>query len=188
MRFVYCSNRSASLWKRLRIVADIPALTEMDDLTSKAVMQQYDENPYPRWTINPCKAVAGDMERHAPTIGTNVPQPSQDILIAGCGTGKHPFWIAQYFPNGRILAIDLSRANLAYARRKTREEGLQNIEYAQADILKLGGIGRTFDRIDAVGVLIIWQILKPDGASCSRCSRRLGLCALVSTAKRRGAM
>lgn len=133
--------------------ADIPALTEMDDLTSKAVMQQYDENPYPRWTINPCKAVAGDMKRHARTIGTNVPRPSQDILIAGCGTGKHPFWIAQYFPNARILAIDLSPANLAYARRKTREEGLQNIEYAQADILKLGGIGRTFDRIDAVGVL-----------------------------------
>jgi len=30
---------------------------------------------------------------------------------------------------------------------------LQNIEYAQADILKLEQIGRTFDRIDAVGVL-----------------------------------
>jgi 2-polyprenyl-3-methyl-5-hydroxy-6-metoxy-1,4-benzoquinol methylase len=131
----------------------IPALTAMDDLTSKAVMQQYDENPYPRWTINPCKVVAGDMKRQARTIGTSVPQPGQDILIAGCGTGKHPFWIAQYFPDARILAIDLSRANLAYARRKTREEELQNIEYAQADILKLEGIGRTFDRIDAVGVL-----------------------------------
>jgi SAM-dependent methyltransferase len=93
------------------------------------------------------------MKRQPRTIRTSVPQPSQDILIAGCGTGKHPFWIAQYFLDARILAIDLSRANLAYARRKTRDEGLPNIEYAQADILKLGGIGRTFDRIDAVGVL-----------------------------------
>jgi 2-polyprenyl-3-methyl-5-hydroxy-6-metoxy-1,4-benzoquinol methylase len=131
----------------------IPTLTPIDDLTSKAVMQQYDENPYPRWTINPCKVVAGDMKRHARTVGTDNPGPSQDILIAGCGTGKHPFWVAQYFPHARILAIDLSPANLAYARRKTREEGLQNIEYAQADILKLGAAGRTFDRIDAVGVL-----------------------------------
>jgi 2-polyprenyl-3-methyl-5-hydroxy-6-metoxy-1,4-benzoquinol methylase len=146
----------------------IPALTEMDDVTSKAVMQQYDENPYPRWTINPCKVVAGDMKRHARTIGASVPQPNQDILIAGCGTGKHPFWIAQYFADARILAIDLSRANLAYARRKTREEGLQNIEYAQADILKLEGIGRTFDRIDSVGVLhhladpeAGWRVLLP---------------------------
>jgi SAM-dependent methyltransferase len=133
--------------------AKIPALTQIDDRTSKAVMQQYDENPYPRWTINPCKVFAGDIKRHARMIGRSEPRRSQEVLIAGCGTGKHPFWIAQYFPDARILAIDLSRANLAYARRKTREEGLQNIEYAQADILKLVGIGRTFDRIDAVGVL-----------------------------------
>jgi 2-polyprenyl-3-methyl-5-hydroxy-6-metoxy-1,4-benzoquinol methylase len=146
----------------------IPALTKIDDHTSKAVMQQYDENPYPRWTINPCKVVAGDMKRHARTIESNEPRRNQDILIAGCGTGKHPFWIAQSFPDARILAIDLSRANLAYARRKTREEGLQNIEYAQADILKLGAIGRTFDRIDAVGVLhhladpkAGWRVLLP---------------------------
>ena len=133
--------------------AKIPALTEVNDHTSKAVMQQYDENPYPRWTINPCKVVAGDMKRHAQAIESGEPRECQDILIAGCGTGEHPFWIAQYFPNARILAIDLSRANLAYARRKTREEGLPNIEYAQADILKLAGVGRVFDRIDAVGVL-----------------------------------
>jgi len=147
---------------------NIAALTAIDDLTSKAVMQQYDENPYPRWTINPCKVVAGDMKRHARTIGNSEPWRSQEVLVAGCGTGKHPFWIAQYFPDARILAIDLSRANLAYARRKTREEGLQNIEYAQADILKLGAIGRTFDRIDAVGVLhhladpkAGWRVLLP---------------------------
>jgi SAM-dependent methyltransferase len=131
----------------------IPALTDINDLTSRDVMLQYDENPYPRWTINPCKVVAGDIKRHARAIGSGEPRRRQDVLIAGCGTGKHAFWIAQYFPDTRILAIDLSRANLAYARRKTREEGLQNIEYAQADILKLGDISRTFDRIDAVGVL-----------------------------------
>jgi SAM-dependent methyltransferase len=151
----------------------IPTLTPIDDHTSKAVMQQYDENPYPRWTINPCKAVAGDMKRHA-RIGSSEAPQSHDILIAGCGTGKHPFWIAQYFPHARILAIDLSRANLAYARRRTREEGLRNIEYAQADILRLGGIGRTFDRIDAVGVLhhladpkagwrVLLSLLAPNG-------------------------
>src|ERR1051325_8984636 len=103
--------------------------------------------------MNPCKVIAGDMKRRAQTIGSAEPPRTQKILIAGCGTGKHPFWIAQCFPDARILAIDLSRANLAYARRKTREEGLPNIEYGQADILKLAGIGRIFDRIDAVGVL-----------------------------------
>jgi len=52
-----------------------------------------------------------------------------------------------------VLAIDLSLGSLAYAARKTRELGLQNIEYAQADLLALGSLGRSFDLIDASGVL-----------------------------------
>jgi SAM-dependent methyltransferase len=77
----------------------------------------------------------------------------ESVLIAGCGTGEHPFSIAPYYPYARILAVDTSRTSLAYARRKAREEGLQNIQFAQADILKLADLGRMFDRIEAVGVL-----------------------------------
>jgi ubiquinone/menaquinone biosynthesis C-methylase UbiE len=40
--------------------------------------------------------------------------------------------------NARLLGVDVSLTSLAYARRKTRELGLRNIEYAQADILELG--------------------------------------------------
>ncbi|MGH7248610.1 MAG: class I SAM-dependent methyltransferase, partial [Pseudomonadota bacterium] len=97
-----------------------------------------------------------------------------DILIAACGTGRHAFYIAQQFPASRILAIDLSRASLAYARTMTRKAGLSNIEYAQADILKLATIGRTFDRVEAIGVLhhlaepkaglrALLALLKPNG-------------------------
>jgi ubiquinone/menaquinone biosynthesis C-methylase UbiE len=38
-----------------------------------------------------------------------------------------------------VLAIDPSLGNVSYAERKTQELGWTNIEYAQADILKLGG-------------------------------------------------
>jgi SAM-dependent methyltransferase len=51
------------------------------------------------------------------------------------------------------LAIDLSLTSLAYAMRKTRELGVGNIDYAQADILKLDTISRTFDVIESSGVL-----------------------------------
>jgi SAM-dependent methyltransferase len=44
------------------------------------------------------------------------------------------------FPQARVLAVDLSLASLAYARRKTHEANVSNIEYAQADILKLGSL------------------------------------------------
>ena len=116
--------------------AAIPALTPIDDDVSMAVMRQYDENPYPRWTINPFIVRAADRKRQLRTVGDDA-RGSEDVLIAGCGTGQHPFSNAQYAPQSRILAVDISRTALAYARRKTREEGLCNIDYAQADILKL---------------------------------------------------
>ncbi|MGC1348708.1 MAG: class I SAM-dependent methyltransferase, partial [Xanthobacteraceae bacterium] len=147
----------------------IPALTAIEDLTSLQVMRQYEESPYPRWVFNPLAAVREKMR-----AGADPDAPQQDILIAGCGTGEHPFDVAQKSPNARILAVDLSRASLAYARRKGREEGLRNIDYAQADILQLGAIGRSFDRIEAVGVLhhladpkagwrILVSMLRPNG-------------------------
>jgi SAM-dependent methyltransferase len=49
--------------------------------------------------------------------------------------------------------VDLSLASLSYAKRKTQELGLTNIEYAQADILKLESLGRSFDVIESGGVL-----------------------------------
>jgi hypothetical protein len=95
--------------------AAIPALTPVDNSTSVEVMRQYEENPYPRWTINPLSVLG------RPKASADWPQAGPSILIAGCGTGEHPFDIAQKSPEASILAIDLSRVSLAYARRKTRE-------------------------------------------------------------------
>lgn len=152
----------------------IPALTAVDDGTSIQVMRQYEEHPYPRWTVNRLAVVAAGMKRHAGAATPGASLPREEILIAGCGTGQHAFDVAQQSPDARILAIDISRPSLAYARRKTREAGLQNIEYAQADILKLGTIERRFDRIENIGVLhhladpeagwrALLSLLKPDG-------------------------
>ena len=76
-----------------------------------------------------------------------------DILVAGCGTGRHAIEIARLYRGAKILAIDLSLASLAYAKRKTSELGLENIEFGQADMLELESLGRSFDVIELVGVL-----------------------------------
>ncbi|WP_298278318.1 class I SAM-dependent methyltransferase [uncultured Bradyrhizobium sp.] len=130
----------------------IAALTPIRNDTSVEVMRQYEENPYPRWTVNPLTAFAADLARGR-TVATAEQQAERDILIAGCGTGSHAIQIAQVYPNARLLAVDISMTSLAYARRKTRELGLRNIEHAQADILELGAIDRSFDSIESVGVL-----------------------------------
>jgi SAM-dependent methyltransferase len=154
--------------------AAIPALTAVADRVSRQVMQQYEENPYPRWTMNPLTLLAGERKMPSETAGSGERRDSEEVLIAGCGTGQHAFRIRQCFPAARILAVDISLASLAYARRKTREEGLRNIDYAQADILQLATIGRSFDRIEAVGVLhhladpkagwrVLLSLLRPNG-------------------------
>lgn len=143
----------------------IAALTPVKNSVSVEVMRQYEENPYPRWTINPLNAFASDLAQGR-IVPTAEQQAEQDILIAGCGTGSHAIQTAQIHPSARLLAVDISLASLAYARRKTRELGLRNVEYAQADILELGSIGRTFDSIESIGVLhhlaeptVGWRVL-----------------------------
>ena len=76
-----------------------------------------------------------------------------NILIAGCGTGQHSIETAARFKGSKVLAIDLSLSSLSYAKRKTEELGLQNIDYMQADILDLSKLGRQFDVVESAGVL-----------------------------------
>lgn len=134
-------------------------LTPIDDETSRAVGKQYEENPYPRWARTPSAGDAiGFRTFLSGELGVDPARfarqsDSVDVLIAGCGTGQQPIQTAQRFPAARILAVDLSTASLAYAMRKTRELRVANIEYAQADILRLESIGRTFDYVECVGVL-----------------------------------
>jgi SAM-dependent methyltransferase/tetratricopeptide (TPR) repeat protein len=151
----------------------IATLAPIKDGVSLQVMRQYEENPYPRWTINPLTAFAADQARGR-ILPSAERQAELEVLIAGCGTGSHAVQIAQVYPNARVLAVDISLSSLAYARRKTRELGLRNIEYAQADILELGSLDRTFDQIESVGVLhhlaepeagwrVLVSLLRPGG-------------------------
>ena len=57
------------------------------------------------------------------------------------------------FSNSDVLAIDLSLKSLSYALRKTKEFGISNINYMQADILDIELIDRKFDIIESSGVL-----------------------------------
>lgn len=160
--------------------ACLPKLTAVDDNVSQLVQQQYEENSYPRWVKSPPhgRAIMLDafLREHFPFAPCKpvVQGDEIDILIAGCGTGRHSIETARKFRGARVLAVDLSLASLGYAKRKTLEIGLENIEYAQADIMKLGGINRTFDVIESVGVLhhladpmagwrILLSLLRPGG-------------------------
>ena len=140
-----------------RLRAAMPRLTEIADPVSREVRQQYEESPYPRWVslapTTPAPGVAAHLRELFPDAPLrDVAEPdTPGILVAGCGTGQQPIGTAQRFPNARVLAIDLSLASLAYAKRKADAAGVP-IEFAQADILALTGHQR-FDMIELSGVL-----------------------------------
>lgn len=137
----------------------IECLTPITLGVSEEVRSQYEQNPYPRWVKLPKHEQSPQFNavlRGAVPFGQFTPMPDDsapEALIAGCGTGSHSILAAQRTSGIRVLAIDLSLSSLSYAKRKTRELGITNIEYAQADILKLNYIVRKFDIIESVGVL-----------------------------------
>ncbi len=157
----------------------ITALTEIADTVSQKVREMYEENPYPRWVkVAPSespKPLDVFLRNRFPALPHNIERkPALDILLAGCGTGRQAIEMAQRFTGARVLAIDLSLASLGYAKRKAEELRLANIEYAQADILRLGQLGRSFDLIESSGVLhhlddpwagwrVLLSLLRPGG-------------------------
>jgi len=151
-----------------QIATTMRVLTDIDGEVSRAVRQQYEESPYPRWTK------AGPPAQPA-ILNQGQPSKTLDVLIAGCGTGLSTIEFAREVRQARVLAVDLSLSSLAYAKRMAQSFRLANIEFAQADILKLAAIGREFDFIDATGVLhhladpwegwrVLLSLLRPGGA------------------------
>ena len=158
----------------------LPVLEEITDKVSKKVREQYEESPYPRWVnlglrLEPIPISQVVHEIKLKLFADKIKKvEAPNILIAGCGTGQHSIGTAARFKNSKVLAIDLSLSSLSYAKRKTEELGIQNIDYMQADILDLGKLGRQFDIVESAGVLhhmddpfVGWRVLtdclKPGG-------------------------
>jgi SAM-dependent methyltransferase len=159
--------------------AAIPGLTPIEDTVSRLVQNQYEENPYPRWVRIPRYEKSmnvTDYLRHKfpfAIFERGNGHETAEVLCAGCGTGQFVLEFLQNM-NSKVLAVDLSLKSLGYASRKARELGLTGIEFAQADILGLGSIGRSFDVIECSGVLhhladpfagwqVLLSLLRPGG-------------------------
>lgn len=132
------------------LAAGIPALTPIASPVSRQVREMYEANPYPRWVrIRPVTTVPlPNVFRRAHPRASMAAVPNAEhpeILVAGAGTGRHPLFTARQYAGCQVLALDLSLASLSYAKRKARDLGVENIEFALGDVLELQG--RSFDVI-----------------------------------------
>jgi tetratricopeptide (TPR) repeat protein/ubiquinone/menaquinone biosynthesis C-methylase UbiE len=143
-------------YQEQKLAETIPTLTSIENEISLRVREQYEENPYPRWN----SMVLSARENFEMYLRRRIPfgmLPSFaypiSILIAGCGTGRHPIHLAYKIKNSSLLALDLSKASLSYAKRMAEHFQVQNITFQQADILELPSLDKKFPYIESVGVL-----------------------------------
>jgi 2-polyprenyl-3-methyl-5-hydroxy-6-metoxy-1,4-benzoquinol methylase len=140
------------------LAAALPEVAPITDAVSRSVKQQYEENPYPRWTTppryprRPFRETVREKYPHADFSALD-PVTRPEILVAGCGTGEQIFSTIGGHESWNVTAIDISRASLAYARRQTEAHGVEHVTYVVCDILDVPLLRRDFDIIECVGVL-----------------------------------
>jgi SAM-dependent methyltransferase len=139
----------------------LPRLGAAAEPASRAVAQQYEANPYPRWTsvglLSPARLRRG-LGHYFTAAELAVLDRPFEVLIAGCGTGQQAVQSAlAYGPQARVLAIDISAASLAYAARMAERFGADNVTFALADLQALYEAGPEhagrFQVIECTGVL-----------------------------------
>ena len=87
--------------REAEIARSIPRLSPIDDAVSAKVQQQYEENPYPRWTkpaqpTSDPASIDAFLRAQFPSASFRAldRQGALDVLVAGCGTGQHPIMTA----------------------------------------------------------------------------------------------
>ena len=91
------------------IKKEITSLTPIEDTVSELVKNQYENNPYPRWlTVESTKAkqtfttkIRNEVQNFS-QFNLNLENP--DILIAGCGTGRHALSTASRYLGSKVMA------------------------------------------------------------------------------------
>lgn len=75
------------------------------------------------------------------------------VLEVGCGVGAQTVPLARRSPDADITAIDISESSLDVARRRTKEAGIENVQFQQADLFDLAFEADSFDHVFVCFVL-----------------------------------
>lgn len=163
----------------LRAMYEPETTPPVPDAGSDVVRQQYEENPYPRWSAPPApqpRAMRSVIDGLPGIDARRLSVSPLTVLVAGCGTGFEPIELARMDPTLTITAMDLSRASIRYAEAKASELEVEGVTFMQGDLLNVRTLKRTFDVITSTGVL--HHMERPEA----------GLAALVSVLAPGGVM
>lgn len=125
------------------------------DPTTSAVRAMYEQFPYPSGPV--VNRVGSDAELVL-SYGSRERERRGPlhVLDAGCGRARGLLGAATLQPRVRWLGIDIVGAALADARREAAGRGLENVAFAEVDLMTLDGLevpAGGFDVIHSSGVL-----------------------------------
>jgi cyclopropane-fatty-acyl-phospholipid synthase len=100
-------------------------------------------------------------------------EDGMQILELGCGWGSLTLWMAEHYPNSRVVAVSNSKPQADFINSRCAERGLRNVTVMTEDMNQFS-IDRQFDRVVSVEMFEhmrnwplllqnISQWLKPEG-------------------------
>ena len=73
----------------------------------------------------------------------------QTILELGCGWGAISLWMAEHYPNSKILSVSNSNDQRKFIEKTAAQRGLQNLQVQTCDMNRFE-TDQTFDRVVSV--------------------------------------
>jgi cyclopropane-fatty-acyl-phospholipid synthase len=83
------------------------------------------------------------------------------VLDLGCGWGSLSLWIAEHYPNARVLAVSNSGLQRSWIEAQRARRGLGQLEVITADVNELA-LSQRFDRVVSIEMfehMRNWQLL-----------------------------
>jgi trans-aconitate 2-methyltransferase len=146
------------------------------------------------WNASAYDRVADPQARWGAAVLDRLPlEGDEDVLDAGCGTGRVTELLLGRLPRGRVVALDASAAMLAEARGRLARFG-DRVEYVQADLAKPLPLDRKVDAIlstatfhwvldhDALFANLA-AVLEPGGRLVAQCGGAGNVATLLEVAK-----
>jgi cyclopropane-fatty-acyl-phospholipid synthase len=76
-------------------------------------------------------------------------EDGMEVLDLGCGWGSLSLWVAEHYPNCRVLAVSNSRLQREFIEEQCAERGIGSVEVQTADMNEFD-TDRRFDRVVSV--------------------------------------
>ncbi len=134
-------------------------------MTGRPWDASYHDGPAP-WDIGRPQPTVARLAAEGAFTGT--------VLDVGCGTGEHAFLLAAM--GLHVVGVDVAETALAIARRTAAEREVE-VEFAVADALQLGRLGRSFETVLDCGLFHTFDASERPGyvASLASVTARNGI-------------